>query len=232
RTAFANPDVSFVNLNVAGFDAYKHGSRYPIVADARAGLQGLSRSLGRFQVEPEHSRRVETEKANWTAEVDASTAHTDAELPGQPEIIGAVNRATGPRDVVVQAAGSLPGDLQKLWRTRDALGYHVEYAFSCMGYEIAGGLGVRRAIAAAGNYRDVGVMCGDGSYLMPPTELATAVAAGLKLIVVLIQNPGYASIGPLSETVGAPRFGTWYRKYDADSPEFRTDEVLPVDLAA
>src|SRR5699024_7543776 len=136
---------------------------------------------------------VETEKANWTAEVDASTAHTDAELPGQPEIIGAVNRATGPRDVVVQAAGSLPGDLQKLWRTRDALGYHVEYAFSCIGYEIAG---------------------------------------GLKLIVVVSQHRGYGSIGHLSEPVGSPRFGTWYRKYDADSPEFRTDEVLPVDLAA
>ena len=232
RTAFANPDVSFVNLNVAGFDAYKHGSRYPIVADARAGLQGLRDSLGRFRVEPDHSRRVETEKANWDAEVDASTAHTDAELPGQPEIIGAVNRATAPRDVVVQAAGSLPGDLQKLWRTRDALGYHVEYAFSCMGYEIAGGLGVRRAIDAAGDDRDVVVMVGDGSYLMLHTELVTAVAEGLKLIVVLIQNHGYASIGHLSETVGAPRFGTWYRKYDAGSPEFRTDEVLPVDLAA
>lgn len=232
RTAFANPDVSFVNLNVAGFDAYKHGSRYPIIADARAGLEGLGASLGRFRVSTAHSRRVETEKANWDAEVDSSTAFTDAELPGQPEIIGAVNRATGPRDVVVQAAGSLPGDLQKLWRTRDALGYHVEYAFSCMGYEIAGGLGVRRAIDAAGDDRDVIVMVGDGSYLMLHTELVTAVAEGLKLIVVLIQNHGYASIGHLSETVGAPRFGTWYRKYDADSPEFRTDEVLPVDLAA
>ena len=232
RTAFANPDVSFVNLNVAGFDAYKHGSRYPIIADARAGLEGLGASLGRFRVSTAHSRRVETEKANWDAEVDSSTAFTDAELPGQPEIIGAVNRATGPRDVVVQAAGSLPGDLQKLWRTRDALGYHVEYAFSCMGYEIAGGLGVRRAIDAAGDDRDVVVMVGDGSYLMLHTELVTAVAEGLKLIVVLIQNHGYASIGHLSETVGAPRFGTWYRKYDAGSPEFRTDEVLPVDLAA
>src|SRR5699024_12087782 len=137
---------------------YKHGSRYPIVADARAGLQGLGASLGRFRVEPDHSRRVETEKANWTAEVDASTAHTDAELPGQPEIIGAVNRATGPRDVVVQAAGSLPGDRQKLWRTRDALGRHVEYAFPCLGYEIAGGLCVRRALDATGYHRGLVVM--------------------------------------------------------------------------
>ncbi|WP_169253330.1 3D-(3,5/4)-trihydroxycyclohexane-1,2-dione acylhydrolase (decyclizing) [Brevibacterium sp. 'Marine'] len=232
RTAFTNPDVSFVNLNVTGFDAYKHGSRHPLVADARAGLLGLHERLGDFRVGPEHARSVRTEKANWVAEVDASTAPTDADLPGQPEIIGAVNRATGARDVVVQAAGSLPGDLQKLWRTRDALGYHVEYAFSCMGYEIAGGLGVRRAIDAASDDRDVVVMVGDGSYLMLHTELVTAVAEGLKLIVVLVQNHGYASIGHLSETVGAPRFGTWYRKHDADSPEFRTDEILPVDLAA
>lgn len=232
RTAFARPEASFVNLNVAGFDAYKHGSRYPIVADARAGLLGLADRLGEFRVETEHAGRIETEKANWVAEVDAATAATSADLPGQPEIIGAVNRATAPRDVIVQAAGSLPGDLQKLWRTRDALGYHVEYAFSCMGYEIAGGLGVRRAIDAAGDDRDVVVMVGDGSYLMLHTELLTAVAEGLKLIVVLVQNHGYASIGHLSETVGAPRFGTWYRKYDGDSPEFRTDEILPVDLAA
>lgn len=232
RTAFAHPEASFVNLNVASFDAYKHGSRYPIVADARSGLLGLGERLGEFRVSTTHSRKVETEKAGWVAEVDASTALTDAELPGQPEIIGAVNRATGARDVVVQAAGSLPGDLQKLWRTRDALGYHVEYAFSCMGYEIAGGLGVRRAIDAAGDDRDVVVMVGDGSYLMLHTELVTAVAEGLKLVVVLVQNHGYASIGHLSETVGAPRFGTWYRKYDGESPEFRTDEILPVDLAA
>ena len=232
RTAFENPDVSFVNLNVAGFDAYKHGSRYPLIADARAGLLGLHERLGDFRVDAALTQKVETEKANWVAEVDASTALTDADLPGQPEIIGAVNRATGARDVVVQAAGSLPGDLQKLWRTRDALGYHVEYAFSCMGYEIAGGLGVRRAIDAAGDDREVVVMVGDGSYLMLHTELVTAVAEGLKLIVVLVQNHGYASIGHLSETVGAPRFGTWYRKYDGESPEFRTDEILPVDLAA
>lgn len=232
RTAFAHPQAAFVNLNVAGFDAYKHGSRYPLIADARAGLLGLHDHLGDFRVSTAHADRGVEEKKNWVAEVDAATAPTGAPLPGQPEIIGAVNRATGPRDVVVQAAGSLPGDLQKLWRTRDALGYHVEYAFSCMGYEIAGGLGVRRAIAAADDDRDVVVMVGDGSYLMLHTELVTAVAEGLKLIVVLIQNHGYASIGALSETVGAPRFGTWYRRYDGESPEFRTDEVLPVDLAA
>lgn len=232
RTAFAGEQVRFVNLNVASFDAYKHGSRYPIVADARAGLLGMHGHLGDFRVSADHAQRVDTQRRAWTAEVDSAIELTPAELPGQPEIIGAVNDATGPRDVVVQAAGSLPGDLQKLWRTRDALGYHVEYAFSCMGYEIAGGLGVRRAIDAAGDDRDVVVMVGDGSYLMLHTELVTAVAEGLKLIVVLIQNHGYASIGALSETVGAPRFGTWYRGYDPSDEDFRTDEILPVDLAA
>lgn len=232
RTAFTNPDVAFVNLNVAGFDAYKHGSRYPLIADAKAGLLGLQDRLDDFRVPESHQTRAAEVRAEWVAEVDAATAATDAALPGQTEIIGAVNAAAGPADVVVQAAGSLPGDLQKLWKTRDALGYHVEYAFSCMGYEIAGGLGVRRAIDAAGDDRDVVVMVGDGSYLMLHTELVTAVAEGRKIIVVLIQNHGYASIGHLSETVGAPRFGTWYRRYDADSPDFRTDEILPVDLAA
>ena len=181
---------------------------------------------------PELSARIDHERTAWTDVVDTATAPTDAALPSQAEIIGAVNTAAGPRDVVIQAAGSLPGDLQKLWRTSDPLGYHVEYAFSCMGYEIAGGLGVRRAIDAAGDDREAIVMVGDGSYLMLHTELVTAVAEGLKIIVVLVQNHGYASIGHLSETVGAPRFGTWYRTYDAEATDFRTDEVLPVDLAA
>ena len=232
RTVFQDPGVRFVNLNVASFDAFKHGSRLPLVADAREGIRGLHDRLGEFRVSPELSARIDRERTAWTAVVDAATAPTDAALPGQAEIIGAVNTAAGPRDVVIQAAGSLPGDLQKLWRTSDPLGYHVEYAFSCMGYEIAGGLGVRRAIDAAGDDREAIVMVGDGSYLMLHTELVTAVAEGLKIIVVLVQNHGYASIGHLSETVGAPRFGTWYRTYDAEATDFRTDEVLPVDLAA
>lgn len=232
RTVFQDPEVRFVNLNVAAFDAFKHGSRLPLVADAREGIRGLRDHLGEFRVSAELRARIEKERTDWTAVVDAATAPTDAALPGQAEVIGAVNTAAGPRDVVIQAAGSLPGDLQKLWRTNDPLGYHVEYAFSCMGYEIAGGLGVRRAIDAAGEDREAIVMVGDGSYLMLHTELVTAVAEGLKLIVVLVQNHGFASIGHLSETVGAPRFGTWYRKYDAEASDFRTDEVLPVDLAA
>jgi 3D-(3,5/4)-trihydroxycyclohexane-1,2-dione acylhydrolase (decyclizing) len=165
--------------------------------------------------------------------VDTALAPTGAELPGQAEIIGAVQGASGPRDVVVQAAGSLPGDLHKLWRVRDVLGYHVEYAFSAMGYEIAGGLGVKRGLTALGDDRDVIVMVGDGSYLMLHTELVTAVAEGIKIIVVLIQNEGYASIGHLSETVGSERFGTRYRYLDRDQRNFESGELLTtVDLAA
>ncbi|WIE80826.1 3D-(3,5/4)-trihydroxycyclohexane-1,2-dione acylhydrolase (decyclizing) [Curtobacterium sp. MCSS17_016] len=230
RTAFQNPDVTFVNVNVAAFDAYKHGSQLPLVADAREALVALTESLTSdtaYVVEPGYASEVASLKAAWDAAVDGAFAPSGADLPGQPEIIGAVQSVSDPRDVVIQAAGSLPGDLHKLWRVRDELGYHVEYAFSCMGYEIAGGIGVRRGAPD----RDAIVMVGDGSYLMLHTELVTAVAEGIKIIVVLIQNHGYASIGHLSETVGSERFGTKYRYLD-ETESFENGEPLPVDLAA
>ena len=227
RTAFQASDVQFVNVNVASFDAYKHGSQLPVVADAREALDALRAALGDHRVDAAHADRVAAEKAAWDDLVDEAFLPTGSALPGQPEIIGAVQAASDPTDVVVQAAGSLPGDLHKLWRVRDALGYHVEYAFSCMGHEIAGGLGVARGAPD----RDVIVMVGDGSYLMLHTELVTAVAEGVKIIVVLIQNHGYASIGHLSETVGSERFGTLYRRLDPETLDFEGGEVLPVDLA-
>ncbi|KQQ21841.1 3D-(3,5/4)-trihydroxycyclohexane-1,2-dione acylhydrolase (decyclizing) [Rathayibacter sp. Leaf299] len=227
RTAFQNPDVTFVNVNVASFDAYKHGSQLPVIADAREALEALQGALEGWRVSEDWARTAAEEKGAWDAAVDRAFAPSGLELPGQTEIIHAVQSASDPRDVVIQAAGSLPGDLHKLWRVRDSLGYHVEYAFSCMGYEIAGGLGVRRAAPD----RDAIVMVGDGSYLMLHTELVTAVAEGLKIIVVLIQNHGYASIGHLSETVGSERFGTWYR-YQDERGLFQGNDVLPVDLAA
>ncbi|WP_242864591.1 3D-(3,5/4)-trihydroxycyclohexane-1,2-dione acylhydrolase (decyclizing) [Microbacterium testaceum] len=231
RTAFQNPDVSFVNVNVAAFDAYKHGSQLPVIADAREALDALAEALTGHRVDEAYAATIAREKSEWDAVVDEAFTPSGRSLPGQPEIIGAVQAASAPRDVIVQAAGSLPGDLHKLWRVRDALGYHVEYAFSCMGYEIAGGLGVKRGLLAAGDDRDVIVMVGDGSYLMLHTELLTAVAEGLKIIVVLIQNHGYASIGHLSETVGSERFGTKYRVYDDAERNFQGEAVLPVDLA-
>lgn len=231
RTVFQHPNVVFVNINVASFDAYKHGSQLPVIADARETLDALRPELSTWKVSDEYAERIRREKAEWDAVVDASFAPSGLALPGQPEIIDAIQSSSAPRDVVVQAAGSLPGDLHKLWRVRDALGYHVEYAFSCMGYEIAGGIGVRRAIEEAGDNRDVIIMVGDGSYLMLHTELVTAVAEGIKVIVVIVQNHGYASIGHLSDTIGSERFGTWYRSYDSAARNFQTDEKLPIDLA-
>ncbi|GAB3395824.1 3D-(3,5/4)-trihydroxycyclohexane-1,2-dione acylhydrolase (decyclizing) [Humibacter soli] len=242
RTAFQNPDVTFVNINVAAFDAYKHGTQLPVIADARETLTALLTALDRHRVSADYAELVDRQKRAWDAVVDAALEPAAAEqgdtgdapvLLSQAEIIGAVQAASAPQDVVVQAAGSLPGDLHKLWRVRDPLGYHVEYAFSTMGYEIAGGLGVKRGLEALGDDRDVIVMVGDGSYLMLHSELATAVAEGIKIIVVLIQNEGFASIGHLSETVGSERFGTRYRYLDRDRLNFESGGLLSaVDLAA
>jgi 3D-(3,5/4)-trihydroxycyclohexane-1,2-dione acylhydrolase (decyclizing) len=228
RTAFQHPDVRFVNVNVAPFDAAKHGAGIAIVADARGTLEAFSQELDGYRVAPALSERIGREKADWDAVVDRALEPSGAPLPGQAELIGAIQAASDPRDVIVQAAGSLPGDLQKLWRVRDPLGYHVEYAFSCMGYEIAGGLGVRRGAPD----RDVIVLVGDGSYLMLHSELVTAVAERIKIIVVIVQNHGFASIGHLSESVGSERFGTKYRYLDPATNTFDGEARLPIDLAA
>ncbi|TDT76199.1 3D-(3,5/4)-trihydroxycyclohexane-1,2-dione hydrolase [Arthrobacter sp. AG258] len=242
RTAFQNPDVKFININVAPLDAYKHGTSLPIVADARKALVKLNAALGGYRTGADLAEKVAAEKKRWDATVDQAFDTRYTPLPAQNEIIGATNRAMDAADVVICAAGSLPGDLHKMWRVRDPFGYHVEYAYSCMGYEIPGGLGVKRAVlaeaaratAAGGDradVRDVVVMVGDGSYLMMHTELVTAVAERIKLIVVLIQNHGYASIGSLSESLGSQRFGTRYRALDEEQHSFDTGETLPVDLA-
>jgi 3D-(3,5/4)-trihydroxycyclohexane-1,2-dione acylhydrolase (decyclizing) len=227
RTAWQNNDVKFVNINIASFDAYKHGSAIPIVADARESLLELSTELKGYCIEASYAKEIASEKASWDATVDAAFVDRKLAKPSQTEIIGAVQAASDPRDVLICAAGSLPGDLHKLWRVRDQLGYHVEYAFSCMGYEIAAGLGVARADSS----RTPIVMVGDGSYLMMHTEMVSAVAEGLKFVVVLIQNHGFASIGHLSQDVGSERYGTKYRYRDSKGNNFETGEVLPVDLA-
>jgi 3D-(3,5/4)-trihydroxycyclohexane-1,2-dione acylhydrolase (decyclizing) len=225
RTAFQNPDVRFVNINIASLDAAKHAG-ISVVADARAALEALSEALRGWSVTPEYRNRAAALAADWNETVERAYHLDHGPLPAQSEVIGAVNDISEPRDVVVCAAGSMPGDLHKLWRTRDPKGYHVEYGYSCMGYEIAGGLGAKMASPD----RDVYVMVGDGSYLMMAQELVTAVQDGIKIIVVLVQNHGFASIGALSEEVGAQRFGTWYRYRDEDGR--LTGGTLPVDLAA
>ena len=226
RTAFQNPNVRFININIASFDAFKHGSALPVVADARETIKELTTELKGYTVAADYSAKAAAEKKHWDATVDAAFIDQKRTLPSQTEIIHAVQSASDATDTVICAAGSLPGDLHKLWRVRSPLGYHVEYAFSCMGYEIAAGLGAARAGA------NPIVMVGDGSYLMMHTELVSAVAEGLKFIVVLIQNHGYASIGHLSESIGSQRFGTQYRFRDQKSNNFDGGEKLPVDLAA
>jgi 3D-(3,5/4)-trihydroxycyclohexane-1,2-dione acylhydrolase (decyclizing) len=225
RTAFQDPNVRFLNINVASFDAAKHAGLM-LQADARSALEALTDGLRGWSVDGGHRSRAGTLAREWDETVGRAYALGDGPLPAQSEVIGAVNDTSDPRAVVVCAAGSLPGDLHKLWRTRDPKGFHVEYGYSCMGYEVAGGLGVKMAAPD----RDVIVMVGDGSWLMLSQELVTAVQERVPLIVVLIQNHGFQSIGALSESVGSQRLGTRYR--------FRTDsgrldgDLLPVDLAA
>ena len=232
RTAFAAGGVRFVNVNVAALDSVKH-SGLAITADARESLDALRETLAGHRVDDEYVARYQRLAADWDATVEATYSPEVADrgaggLPTQGEVLGLVNELSDPRDVVLCAAGSMPGDLHKLWRTRDSKGYHVEYGYSCMGYEIAGGIGA--AMAEQGD-RDVFVMVGDGSYLMMATELATAVQEGVKIIVVLVQNHGYASIGSLSESLGSQRFGTRYRYRSPESGRLDGDR-LPVDLAA
>ncbi|GAS89645.1 3D-(3,5/4)-trihydroxycyclohexane-1,2-dione acylhydrolase (decyclizing) [Mycolicibacterium brisbanense] len=226
RTAFNNPDVRFVNINVASLDSVKQGG-VSVVSDAREAIEALGPALGDYTVSNEYRSRVSELAKEWEDTVSSVYATSDdGAALNQNQVIGLVNTLSDPRDVVVCAAGSMPGDLHKLWRTRDRKGYHVEYGYSCMGYEIAGGIGVRMAAPD----RDVFIMVGDGSYLMMATEIVTAVQEGVKVIPVLVQNHGFASIGGLSESLGSQRFGTSYRYRGADG---RLDgELLPVDLAA
>ncbi len=227
RTAFQNPNVKFININIASFDAFKHGSAIPVVADARETLKELIPALNGHTQSREYCAAIASDIAEWNSAVSESFVDQKRVKPSQSEIIGAVNESSDPKDILICAAGSLPGDLHKLWRVRDPLGYHVEYAFSCMGYEIAAGVGIARWAEG----RTPIVMVGDGSYLMMHTEIVSAVAEGLKLIIVLIQNHGFASIGHLSETIGSQRYGTKYRYHDSAKNNFEDREVLPVDLA-
>jgi 3D-(3,5/4)-trihydroxycyclohexane-1,2-dione acylhydrolase (decyclizing) len=226
RTAFCTDGVVFVNCNIASFDAFKHAG-LPLVGDARVVLETLRPALAAWAVEPSYRAEATALARRWDGVVSQAYGDRGGPLPAQSEVIGAVNSASGPRDVVVCAAGSIPGDLHKLWRTRDPKGYHVEYGYSCMGYEIAGGLGVKMAAPD----REVYVLVGDGSYLMMAQELVTAVQEHVKLTVVLVQNHGFASIGSLSEAVGSQRFGTAYRFRNPETGRL-DGGLLPIDLAA
>jgi 3D-(3,5/4)-trihydroxycyclohexane-1,2-dione acylhydrolase (decyclizing) len=225
RSAFANAAVKFVNVNVTTVDAVKQAG-VAIVADARAALEALTAELREWRAPAEWRGRATDLGRRWDATVEAAYTARHSPLPAQAEVLGAVNDAAGDAGLVLTAAGSMPGDLHKLWRTGEPGTYHVEYGYSCMGYEIAGGLGAKLAAPE----REVFVLVGDGSYLMMASELVTAVQEGIKLIVVCVDNHGFASIGNLSESVGSQRFGTSYRFRGAGG---RLDgDYLPVDLAA
>ncbi|MCH1505569.1 MAG: 3D-(3,5/4)-trihydroxycyclohexane-1,2-dione acylhydrolase (decyclizing), partial [Verrucomicrobiales bacterium] len=226
KTAWQDPNVRFININVTDFDAFKHGA-LPLVGDARVVLEELEAALESYAVDDAYRAKAAEWNQSWDKVVDG-VYHLNHGVPvSQGEVIGAVNDAAGERDIVLCAAGSLPGDLHKLWRTRDPKGYHLEYGYSCMGYEIAGGLGAKMADPT----REIFVMVGDGSYLMMAQELITAVQEGIKLTILLLNNNGYGSIGGLSTAVGSQRFGTQYRYRDDASGQLDGDH-LPVDLAA
>ncbi|MFG2098830.1 3D-(3,5/4)-trihydroxycyclohexane-1,2-dione acylhydrolase (decyclizing) [Streptomyces sp. NPDC048612] len=225
-TLFAAPGVRFLNLNIASFDAHKLGAA-SLVADARAGLDALTEELSGHRVAAEYEAAYGVAKADWERRVDAAFgAADDSVRPSQTQVLGALDAVVDDTDIILNAAGSLPGDLHKLWRARSRRQYHLEYGYSCMGYEIPAAIGVR--MAAPG--RPVWALVGDGTYLMNPTEIVTAVQEGIAFTMVLIQNHGYASIGGLSQATGGERFGTDYRFRAADGTY--TGAPLPVDLAA
>jgi 3D-(3,5/4)-trihydroxycyclohexane-1,2-dione acylhydrolase (decyclizing) len=231
KTAFQHPEVRFININVAEFDAAKHHA-LALVGDARATLEELAQLLEGFQVAAEFRAEAARLHDEWDAEVARLYAIRHQPLPSQGELIGAVNELSDPEAIMVCAAGSLPGDLHKVWRARHPKNYHLEYGYSTMGYEIAGGLGIKMAAPE----RDVYVLVGDGSYLMMHTEIVTSIQEGYKLIIVLLDNDGYKSIGALSRSLGQEGFGTRY-VYPQDGA-WPTDAAggdvqrLPVDLAA
>jgi 3D-(3,5/4)-trihydroxycyclohexane-1,2-dione acylhydrolase (decyclizing) len=225
-TAFQNPQVRFVNINTADFDAYKVGA-IPLVSDARVALEQLGAALGGYSVASEYAAEMAGLKVQWEAEVDRLFNLNNPGRPAQSEVIGAIWEASGPRDVILSAAGSHPGDLHKLWRTRTPNGYHMEYGYSCMGYEIPGAIGAKMADPS----REVYVFLGDGTYLMMPSEIATSVQEGVKIVIVLVDNHGFASIGALSRSLGLEGFGTSYRNRSKATGQLDGDP-LKVDFVA
>jgi 3D-(3,5/4)-trihydroxycyclohexane-1,2-dione acylhydrolase (decyclizing) len=229
KTAFQDPGVRFVNVNVTGFDAGKHAG-LALIGDARATLEELAQALNDYRVPDEYRQLSEGLHGEWEHEVERVYAERLEPLPSQGELIGAVNEQGDPAGVMVCAAGSLPGDLHKLWRARHPKQYQLEYGYSCMGFEIAGGLGVKMADPS----REVYVLVGDGSYLMMPSEIVTSIQEGYKLIIVLMDNGGFKSIGSLSRSLGQAGFGTRY-VYPRDGAlpgDEGPAQDLPVDLAA
>lgn len=227
KTQFKNPDVQFVNINVTAFDAAKQSAEM-VVADAREALVALKEALADYHVDAAYSEEIAAEREAWAVKVDKCYHLGHGPLPAQTEVFGALNELLGEEDIVINAAGSMPGDLQALWQAKTPVQYHVEYAFSCMGYEIPAALGAKLARPQS----EVVSIVGDGTYQMLPMELATVAQEGIKVIYVLLQNYGFASIGALSESRGSQRFGTKYRKRGTGSHLEDEQNIPGVDIAA
>src|SRR5690625_467974 len=226
RTAFAAEGVQFVNLNVASFDAAKHAATM-LVADAARGLGALTEALGDYRVPESYAREVSDRRRAWEQVRAEVTAESGQLPPAQVEVFGALNELLGAGDVLINGAGSMPGDLQALWQAPGPGSYHLEYGYSCMGYEIPAAIGVRLARPTG----EVVAIVGDGTYQMMPSELATIAQEGLKVIVVVLVNYGFASIGALSESVGSQRFGTTYRRRE-EATGLLSGEYVGVDFVA
>lgn len=224
KTAFQNPDVKFININIAEFDSHKHCA-LPLISDAKVCLEELTDLLSGYRVNESYHARVGKMNLDWDKMVSEFYKVSGETPVHQREVVGAVNDFAGPRDVVLCAAGSLPGDLHKLWRTIDPKGFHLEYGYSTMGYECAAGIGAKMACPD----REIYVMVGDGNYLMMNSEIVTAVQEGVKFVIILLNNNGFASIGGLSQSIGSERFGTKYRYRDEETG-LLTGDVLPVDF--
>ena len=222
-TAFQNPEVRFININVAEFDSAKHAA-LALTGDARETLEEICGTLGAHEVSTDYATEIARLRSEWDAEVDRIYNRRVGPPLSQGQVIGLLNSMLGEKDVIVCAAGSLPGDLHKLWRSRDPKGYHMEYGYSCMGYEIAGGLGVKMADPN----REVYVLIGDGSYLMMAQEIVTALQEQIKINVVLLDNHGFSSIGGLSRACGSEGFGTEYRYRKGE----QAGQPIAVDFAA
>jgi 3D-(3,5/4)-trihydroxycyclohexane-1,2-dione acylhydrolase (decyclizing) len=225
KTSFQNSDVKFININIADFDSHKH-SAIALTSDAKVCLEELSALLADYRVSDTYRENTVNLNKLWDEQVTEFFKVSGSSPATQAEVVGAVNGFAGPRDVVLCAAGSLPGDLHKLWRTLDPKGFHLEYGYSTMGYECAAGIGAKMACPD----REIYVMVGDGNYLMMNNEIVTAIQEGIKFTIILLNNNGFGSIGGLSESIGSQRFGTKYRYRDSNSG-LLTGDTLPVNFA-
>ncbi|HRN55733.1 MAG TPA: 3D-(3,5/4)-trihydroxycyclohexane-1,2-dione acylhydrolase (decyclizing), partial [Agriterribacter sp.] len=227
KSIFKNPGVKFININVSEFDAHKHNA-LPLTGDAKVTLEELLSTLGTYKADDNYRQRIAGMNKAWDNEVTQIYAEGNGTVPpiDQAVVIGTLNSFMNREDIMINASGSAPGDLHKLWRATDPKNFHLEYGYSTMGYEIAAGLGAKLAAPE----REVYVICGDGGYLMNNHEIITSIQEGVRFTILLLNNNGYASIGGLSESIGSERFGTKYRFREDQSGQL-SGEVLPVNLA-